>query len=85
MANGTLSLLLMYLVALSTRSHVGTMTPTYLQQFLANEHLKNMCLMYMTLDTCSSSSGGLLCLADCCAITKKRPCASTDMMKPITI
>jgi hypothetical protein len=42
-ANGSLSSLLMCLVALSSFSQVGTMTPTILQQFFAKGHWKNIC------------------------------------------
>jgi hypothetical protein len=43
-ANGTLSFLLMCLIALSAMSHVGTFIPICAQQFLAKGHLKNRCL-----------------------------------------
>jgi hypothetical protein len=43
-AKGTPSSLLMCLVALSGLSHIGTMTPICIQQFMAKEHLRNKCL-----------------------------------------
>jgi hypothetical protein len=42
-ANGSLSSLLMCLVALSSFSQVGTLTPTILQQFFSKGHWKNIC------------------------------------------
>jgi hypothetical protein len=45
-AKGSLSNLLMCLVALSGFSQVGTLTPTILQQFFTNGHQKNRCCSF---------------------------------------
>jgi hypothetical protein len=43
---GTMSSLLICLVALAGFNHVGTLTPICLQQFLAKEHLKKGALIF---------------------------------------
>jgi hypothetical protein len=51
-AKVTLRVLLMYLVALSSFSHVGTFTPICAQQFFSKEHLKKNALIFLLSKEC---------------------------------
>jgi hypothetical protein len=89
-ANGSLSSLLMCLVALSSFSQVGTLTPTILQQFFSKGHWKNICHSFSSDWNKPNSQSyesrcifffleaSLLYLVYFSKITKRRPYAFVD-------